>query len=176
MRRALLAADLMDRYLDRPAYQRDDYLLWIASAKREDTRNRRIAQMLKELEAGGVYMRIPWRGLSSKREYAPRAPEETALIVNHFRRDKGALTMAERLAAPRADLLGWHSDFEPARVLSEPQLQLVEEQNLPSAGLMSLMRDCTPLVRTRTGSCYPADWDRTGYKGRFRPLLDGFDR
>ncbi len=76
VRRALLAADLMDLYLDRPAYRRDDYLLWIASAKREDTRNRRIAQMLKELEAGGVYMRIPWRGLSSKREYAPRAPEE----------------------------------------------------------------------------------------------------
>lgn len=47
---------LRGAYDDRPAYQRNDYLGWINQAKRPDTRNRRISQMLRELEAGGVYM------------------------------------------------------------------------------------------------------------------------
>ena len=45
-------------------------------------------------------------------------PGGTVVIVNHFRRDKGALALAERLAAPLADLLGWHSDFPKDPVLS----------------------------------------------------------
>ena len=44
------------------------------------------------------------------------------VIVNHFRRDRGALALAERLAAPLADLLGWHSDFDRRRVLGEPRI------------------------------------------------------
>lgn len=45
-------------YDARPWYQRNDYLAWIARAKRADTRARRLAQMLDELERGGVYMRM----------------------------------------------------------------------------------------------------------------------
>lgn len=71
-------------------------------------------------------------------------PGGTVLIVNHFKRDRGALAMAERLAAPLADLLGWHSDFDRARVLGEARLRLVEERTLPPLGMMTLMR----LVRT----------------------------
>lgn len=45
-------------YDARPWYQRNDYLGWIARAKRADTRARRLAQMLDELEQGGVYMKM----------------------------------------------------------------------------------------------------------------------
>jgi phosphatidylethanolamine/phosphatidyl-N-methylethanolamine N-methyltransferase len=67
-------------------------------------------------------------------------PGGTVLIVNHFRRNKGALALAERLAAPLADLLGWHSDFDRARVLGEPRLTLAEERTLPPLGMMTLLR------------------------------------
>ena len=45
-------------YDARPWYQRNDYLAWIGRTKRADTRARRLAQMLDELEQGGVYMRM----------------------------------------------------------------------------------------------------------------------
>ena len=49
---------LMDAYNARPAYQRNDYLGWINRARREDTKQRRLTQMLDELEMGGVYMNM----------------------------------------------------------------------------------------------------------------------
>lgn len=56
--RALAERGLRDDYDARPAYQRNDYQGWIQRAKREDTRGRRLDQMLDELEAGGVYMKV----------------------------------------------------------------------------------------------------------------------
>ena len=47
---------LLERYNERPHYQRNDYLGWIARAVRPETRRKRISQMLDELDAGGVYM------------------------------------------------------------------------------------------------------------------------
>ncbi len=47
---------LGDAYRARPAYQRNDYLGWIALAKRPETREKRIRQMLSELRGGQVYM------------------------------------------------------------------------------------------------------------------------
>ncbi len=55
---ALEARDLRDAYEARPFYQRNDYLGWIARAARDETRAKRIAQMLDELAAGGIYMRM----------------------------------------------------------------------------------------------------------------------
>ena len=55
---ALEARGVREDYEARPFYQRNDYLAWIARAKREETRERRLAQMLDELEQGGVYMRM----------------------------------------------------------------------------------------------------------------------
>ena len=52
---------LMAAYGARPAYQRNDYLGWIARAKRPQTKAKRLAQMLDELERGGVYMKMVWR-------------------------------------------------------------------------------------------------------------------
>lgn len=57
-------AGLRAAYDARPPYQRNDYLGWIARAKRADTREKRIAQMLAELEAGTQYMNMPWTGRS----------------------------------------------------------------------------------------------------------------
>ncbi len=47
---------LLERYNERPHYQRNDYLGWIARAVRPETRRKRISQMLDELDAGGIYM------------------------------------------------------------------------------------------------------------------------
>ena len=49
-------------YNARPAYQQNDYIGWIARAKRPETRTKRLNQMLDELESGGVYMRMKWNG------------------------------------------------------------------------------------------------------------------
>jgi len=61
IRRALEEAGLTEAYDDRPPYQRNDYIGWITRAKRDDTRQRRIEQMLAELIAGDVYMKMEWR-------------------------------------------------------------------------------------------------------------------
>jgi uncharacterized protein YdeI (YjbR/CyaY-like superfamily) len=54
--RALAQRRLIGVYRDRPAYQQNDYIGWITHARREDTRHKRLAQMLEELQQGGVYM------------------------------------------------------------------------------------------------------------------------
>lgn len=61
IRDALTAADLMAAYEARPPYQRNDYLGWITQAKREATQQKRLDQMLEELRAGDVYMKMSWR-------------------------------------------------------------------------------------------------------------------
>ena len=58
VRQRLLDEQLMDDYDERPAYQRNDYLGWIGRAKRDETRQKRIDQMVDELRAGGVYMKM----------------------------------------------------------------------------------------------------------------------
>jgi uncharacterized protein YdeI (YjbR/CyaY-like superfamily) len=58
---ALEQHGLMDEYLERPAYQRNDYLGWIKQAVLTETRQKRLQQMLDELEAGGVYMGMEHR-------------------------------------------------------------------------------------------------------------------
>ena len=62
VREALRERGLVENYEARPAYQRNDYLMWINTAKREETKQKRLAQMLDELERGGVYMHMKWNG------------------------------------------------------------------------------------------------------------------
>ena len=59
---ALEARGLRARYDERPDYQRNDYLGWIAAAKRPETRRKRLDQMLDELDVGDVYMNMAWNG------------------------------------------------------------------------------------------------------------------
>ena len=58
VKQALEKRDLMTEYHERPAYQQNDYIGWIHNAKRQETKERRLHQMLKELEKGGVYMNM----------------------------------------------------------------------------------------------------------------------
>ncbi|MEO5806988.1 YdeI/OmpD-associated family protein [Devosia sp.] len=62
VREALNQRGLMDKYSERPAYQQNDYLMWINAAKQDATRQKRLAQMLDELDAGGLYMKMRWTG------------------------------------------------------------------------------------------------------------------
>jgi uncharacterized protein YdeI (YjbR/CyaY-like superfamily) len=54
--RALSRRRLTKAYRERPDYQQNDYVGWIARAKLPATRQKRIEQMLDELAKGGVYM------------------------------------------------------------------------------------------------------------------------
>lgn len=72
VRAALAQQDLMALYKARPAYQRNDYLMWINKAKREDTRQKRLQQMLDELAGGGVYMRMAWTRGPGPKPTGPR--------------------------------------------------------------------------------------------------------
>lgn len=58
VRQALEDRGLMAAYRERPAYQQNDYVGWIDGAKRQDTKEKRLRQMLDELESGGVYMNM----------------------------------------------------------------------------------------------------------------------
>ena len=61
IRDVLNARKLMDAYRARPPYQQNDYIGWITRGKLESTRQKRLAQMLDELEKGGVYMKMKWK-------------------------------------------------------------------------------------------------------------------
>ena len=64
VKKALAESKLQKAYQERPPYQRNDYLGWIVSAKREKTKQNRLQQMLTELEDGNRYMKMPWKGRS----------------------------------------------------------------------------------------------------------------
>jgi uncharacterized protein YdeI (YjbR/CyaY-like superfamily) len=55
---ALEERGLMDEYKKRPAYQQNDYIGWINRAKLQQTKEKRLEQMLDELKVGGVYMKM----------------------------------------------------------------------------------------------------------------------
>jgi uncharacterized protein YdeI (YjbR/CyaY-like superfamily) len=61
VKNALLEHGLMEAYRDRPPYQQNDYIGWITRAKRTETQQKRLAQMLDELERGDAYMKMPYR-------------------------------------------------------------------------------------------------------------------
>ena len=66
-------------------------------------------------------------------------PGGLLVITNHFAREEGALAVLERLSAPFANLLGWHSDFEIGTVLAQPGLEVVEQRDLPPLGMMTFL-------------------------------------
>lgn len=66
VKRALSERGLVAAYRARPAFQQNDYLGWIARAKREETKQKRLAQMLDELDAGNVYMNMKWQPLKTR--------------------------------------------------------------------------------------------------------------
>ncbi|NNE97810.1 MAG: YdeI/OmpD-associated family protein [Pyrinomonadaceae bacterium] len=58
---ALEKNKLFDAYEARPPYQRNDYVGWITRAKRDETRQKRLKQMLDELKRGDTYMNMRYK-------------------------------------------------------------------------------------------------------------------
>lgn len=58
VRKALQERKLIRDFEQRPAYQQNDYIGWINRAKKQETKDKRVKQMLDELEKGGVYMKM----------------------------------------------------------------------------------------------------------------------
>ncbi len=58
---SIVEQGLEDAYRSRPPYQRNDYIGWIMSAKLEETRRKRLSQMLDELRNGDRYMKMAYR-------------------------------------------------------------------------------------------------------------------
>ena len=67
IRDTLVEHGLMAVYRNRPPYQQNDYIGWITRAKRDETKEKRLAQMLVELASGDRYMKMA---------YNPRHPAE----------------------------------------------------------------------------------------------------
>jgi uncharacterized protein YdeI (YjbR/CyaY-like superfamily) len=68
IRRALAERKLMAAYRERPDYQQTDYLGWIARAKRDETKQKRLQQMLDELAGGRLYMNMRWSPKRQRRK------------------------------------------------------------------------------------------------------------
>lgn len=67
-------------------------------------------------------------------------PGGSVLIANHFAGRAGGWAGIERLAAPLANLLGWHSDFSIDRVMGHPGLKLEDQVQVRPLGLMTFLR------------------------------------
>ena len=59
--KALKENKLFDEYEARPPYQRNDYIGWITRAKREETKQKRLNQMIDELMRGDSYMKMSYK-------------------------------------------------------------------------------------------------------------------
>jgi len=66
-------------------------------------------------------------------------PGGRVVITNHFQRKQGMLATLERVCAPLANTIGWHSDFEIETVLQENTLTLDEQKPLPPLGMMTFL-------------------------------------
>lgn len=57
----LMKEDLMNKYLERPPYQQNDYIGWITRAKRPETVQKRLNQMITELHDEDKYMGMDYK-------------------------------------------------------------------------------------------------------------------
>lgn len=62
------------------------------------------------------------------------------MIGSHLARQNSSWSTVEKLFAPLADVLGWHSDFERARLMGDARLCLEEQTQVPPLSLMTYMR------------------------------------
>ncbi len=63
---ALTERGLLTAFQKRPPYQQNDYIGWINRAKRFETKQRRLDQMLNELERGDLYMKMEYKPRTTK--------------------------------------------------------------------------------------------------------------
>lgn len=73
-------------------------------------------------------------------------PGGKLVITNHFKSGRGVRASLERLSAPLANVIGWHSDFELDTVLQEDRLRVEQQESLPPLGMMTFL----VLVKTQS--------------------------
>ena len=56
-----------------------------------------------------------------------------------FARQRGVLAALERLFAPLAGIIGWHSDFAIERVLGDPRLTVTGATAVPPFGIFTFL-------------------------------------
>lgn len=66
-------------------------------------------------------------------------PGGRVVITNHFVRKRGFLAFLERISAPFANTIGWHSDFEMETILREPSLEIETQKTIPPFGMMTFL-------------------------------------
>lgn len=66
------------------------------------------------------------------------APGGRIVITNHFVRETGPLAFLERITAPFANVLGWHSDFHLDTVLRD-DLSVTDHTPIPPLGMMTFL-------------------------------------
>ncbi|WP_299849594.1 class I SAM-dependent methyltransferase [uncultured Roseovarius sp.] len=66
-------------------------------------------------------------------------PGGKVVVTNHFVRTKGVLAALERISAPFANTIGWHSDFEIETILGEKVLSVEEQRQIPPLGMMTFL-------------------------------------
>ena len=66
-------------------------------------------------------------------------PGGRVVISNHFVHTKGLLAFLEKVTAPFANTIGWHSDFEIETVLKERKLAVDMRKPLPPLGMMTFL-------------------------------------
>lgn len=64
----------------------------------------------------------------------------SVMIANHVATETGAWSRVEKMFAPLADYLGWHSDFALHRLLGDPRLRLEEKCFVPPLRMMTYLR------------------------------------
>ena len=67
-------------------------------------------------------------------------PGGSVMIANHFCGMSRGWALAERLATPLANVLGWHADFAIDRVLGNARLKLEDQVQVRPFGLMTYLR------------------------------------
>ncbi|MDD9726639.1 class I SAM-dependent methyltransferase [Roseovarius sp. SK2] len=66
-------------------------------------------------------------------------PGGKVVITNHFVRQTGVLSVLEKMLAPVANVIGWHSDFEIETVLGQECLKIDVQKPLPPLGMMTFL-------------------------------------
>lgn len=153
VREALEQHGLLDAYRERPAYQQNDYLRWINQAKRQETKEKRLQQMLDELRVGGVYMGMKHAPSARRGTSGTTAgPGSQACVATGDETKEKASSREKRPALVNA------SDAQLAELLAryEPELRDV------FLAVHRLIRECLPDVRYATDGANAG----TGYGAR----------
>jgi len=66
-------------------------------------------------------------------------PGGRIVITNHFARNRSPLSLLEKLAAPLADVIGWHPDFGRERIMGRDDLEVIEDHPLPPVGMITFL-------------------------------------